>query len=311
MNRRLALILIVLVACLAGCVATGPNSAALRVGMTRDEAVAAMGQPGSVAANGRDEYLNYTITETSPDGYHSMIRPYYVRLFDGHVQSFGYSEQINRRLSPPTPGAENSHRFAALRIGMTKEEAVKAMGTPTSVAAQGNYEYLNYSVTETNPYGSLTVMRPYYIRLLDGKVEAFGLADQVGRALPAPRVQAPVNTPYDDVQVLSIEPATLVPGKAQSVTVKVKYSVQTRSKAVVVLLFNLTEAAHFKPVKEEVVSSGTGEVSLQATITPVDWAQAGEFKVSLHLLDYPHIKGQFSKPIISTVGAPVPLAKPL
>jgi outer membrane protein assembly factor BamE (lipoprotein component of BamABCDE complex) len=311
MNRRLALILIVLVACLAGCVATGPNSAALRVGMTRDEAVAAMGQPGSVAANGHDEYLNYTITETSPDGYHSIMRPYYVRLFDGHVQSFGYSEQINRRLSPPTPAAENANRFAALRIGMTKEEAVKAMGTPTSVAAQGNYEYLNYSVTEANPYGSLTVMRPYYIRLLDGKVEAFGLADQVGRALPAPRVPAPVTTPYDDVQVLSIEPATLAPGKAQSVTVKVKYSVQTRSKAVVVLLFNLSEAAHFKPVNEEVVSSGTGEISLQATITPVDWAQAGAFAVSLHLLDYPHIKGQFSKPIISTVGVPVPLAKPL
>jgi len=67
-----------------------------------------MGQPGSVAANGRDEYLNYTITETSADGYHSMIRPYYVRLYDGRVQSFAIPTRLiagclPRRPRPKTP----------------------------------------------------------------------------------------------------------------------------------------------------------------------------------------------------------------
>lgn len=75
--------------------------------------------------------------------------------------------------------------------------------------------------------------------------------------------------------MISVEPATLVPGKSQRVTVKVKYAVQTRAKAVVELLFNLTEAGRFKPVANEDISNGNGEIAMEATITPVDWAAAG------------------------------------
>jgi hypothetical protein len=274
--------------------------------MTKDEAIAAMGAPASVAANGHDEYLNYTITETSTDGFHSMMRPYYVRLVDGQVQSFGYADQINRRLPPPNSTADNPTRFAALHLGMTKDEAIKAMGPPSSTAAQGNFEYLNYSVADPNPYGSGAALRPYSIRLLDGKVDAFGLASQVGH--PAPISAAVAAAPHDAFQVLAVEPATLVPGKSQDVTVKIKYSLQTRSKAVVELLFNLTEAGRFKPVQDEIVSGGTGEIAIRATITPVDWGAASDFKVRLHLLEFPRVKGQFSWPIISTT-ASIPLAK--
>lgn len=309
MIHRLLLLLTVAMTCLAGCVATHPKSAALRVGMTKDEALAVMGPPASVAANGRDEYLNYTITETSSDGYRSMIRPYYVRIFDGRVQSFGYSEQINRRLPPPGSAADNPNRFSALKLGMTKEEAIETMGPPLSIAAQGNFEYLNYSVADPNPYGPGATMRPYSVRLLDGKVDAFGLANQIGRTLPtSPAPPVAVAGPRDELRVISVEPATLVPGKSQRVTVKVKYAVQTRAKAVVELLFNLTEAGRFKPVANEDISNGNGEIAMEATITPVDWAAAGQFKVALHLLEFPRIKGQFSRPIVSAEMA-VPLGK--
>jgi hypothetical protein len=79
-------------------------------------------------------------------------------------------------------------RTADLRIGMTKEEAIKVMGTPSSVSAQANYEYLNYTLSESSGY--MTMNRPYYIRLVDGKVESYGFTGQF--AIPIVRT---VTTP--------------------------------------------------------------------------------------------------------------------
>jgi hypothetical protein len=313
MSFRIPLVAVIALI-LAGCVAT-PNSAALRVGMTKAEAVAAMGQPTSVSAQGGLEYLNYSITETSPSSYSSFTRPYYVRLVDGHVEAFGFSEQINRTLPAAVSAANARIHSDALKIGMTKEEAIAAMGAPTIVSAEGNYQYLNYMVSEASPSGTSSMMRPYSVRLVDGHVEAFGFSNQLNRIAPPPVVMPGARNEAaaaaDTVSVVAIEPASLVPGKRQPVAVKVHYSIHSRPKAVIAVLFNTSEPDRYRPVPggEEIVSSGTGEVVLKGDITPVDWGAAGKFGVRLHLLDYPHVPGVYSQPLISVLGAVVPLAK--
>jgi hypothetical protein len=57
---------------------------------------------------------------------------------------------------------------------MTKDEIVKLMGKPASVSAQGNFEYLNFALSETDDQAFVGVTVPYYVRLVNGKVESFG-----------------------------------------------------------------------------------------------------------------------------------------
>jgi hypothetical protein len=114
--------------------------------MTKDEVIAVMGQPNSVAAQGKNEDLNYSVKDDSGGGYFQIDRPYYVRLVDGRVESYGMYNQITpiRTMMPPP------NNSAMLRIGMTKEEALATMGKPISVSAEGDVELLNYSLPEYN-----------------------------------------------------------------------------------------------------------------------------------------------------------------
>lgn len=87
-----------------------------------------------------------------------------------------------------------------LHVGMTRDEVVAVMGKPEAVSAAGNVESLSYSLEETASFtssssmvqpmgsvGSVTSsaymgsgssrsvhMQPYYVRLVDGKVESYG-----------------------------------------------------------------------------------------------------------------------------------------
>jgi hypothetical protein len=64
-----------------------------------------------------------------------------------------------------------------LRIGMSRPEVIAAMGKPNSVSGLNGYEILNYNLNETS--GSLRLIRPYHVRLLNGTVDAFGFAQQL------------------------------------------------------------------------------------------------------------------------------------
>ena len=78
-----------------------------------------------------------------------------------------------------------------ISLGMTKEEVIKKLGNPTSVSAQGGCEYLNYSLAE-----DLIVDRgtPYYVRLVDGKVESYGRAGDFGTTqLPEQKIKIELN----------------------------------------------------------------------------------------------------------------------
>lgn len=84
---RLSLLL-VFAALLVSC-ATSSIMGAVKPGMTRDEVIAVMGEPASVSAEGETELLNYRISETSNDAYYGFTTPYYVRLVNGRVDSYG------------------------------------------------------------------------------------------------------------------------------------------------------------------------------------------------------------------------------
>ena len=57
-----------------------------------------------------------------------------------------------------------SGELEKIKIGMTREELVKAVGKPRAIKAQGNVEYLTYFKD-----GS------HFVRLINGVVEAFGV----------------------------------------------------------------------------------------------------------------------------------------
>ena len=71
-----------------GCATSGKINA-VQIGMTKDEVVAVMGNPVSVSAKGESKYLNYRLSETSDNAYYGITTPYYVRLINGKVDSFG------------------------------------------------------------------------------------------------------------------------------------------------------------------------------------------------------------------------------
>ena len=82
-------------------------------------------------------------------------------------------------------------RISKVKIGMSKEEVIVVMGKPVSVSAQGRAEYLNYSLSETDDQAWYGITRPYYVRLIDGRVESFGRAgDFDSTKTPAVRIES-------------------------------------------------------------------------------------------------------------------------
>ena len=67
-----------------------------------------------------------------------------------------------------------ANKISGVQLGMTKDEVVKVMGKPTSVSAQGKSEYLNFALSETDDQAFYGITVPYYVRLVDGKVESYG-----------------------------------------------------------------------------------------------------------------------------------------
>ena len=71
-----------------GC-ATSSTINTVQLGMTKAEVVVIMGDPVSVSAKGETEYLNYALSETDDDAFYGITSPYYVRLVNGRVDSYG------------------------------------------------------------------------------------------------------------------------------------------------------------------------------------------------------------------------------
>ena len=71
-------------------------------------------------------------------------------------------------------GCATAHKISLVQIGMAKEEVIKVMGRPASKSAKGNTEYLNYSLSETNDHAFYGITKPYFIRLINGRVDSYG-----------------------------------------------------------------------------------------------------------------------------------------
>lgn len=56
-----------------------------------------------------------------------------------------------------------------VRLGMTRDQVVEAIGAPNSTSEMGNTAYLNYQL-----YSDWIFTNRYYVRLTDGRVDAFG-----------------------------------------------------------------------------------------------------------------------------------------
>lgn len=71
-------------------------------------------------------------------------------------------------------GCATAYKMNKVVLGMTKTEVIQALGKPVSVSAQGKSEYLNYKLSETSDDAACGWATPYYVRLVDGKVESYG-----------------------------------------------------------------------------------------------------------------------------------------
>ena len=67
-----------------------------------------------------------------------------------------------------------SSKINAIQLGMTKSEVITVMGEPVSISAQGGAGYLNYALSENSDDAFMRFTTPYYVRLVNGKVESYG-----------------------------------------------------------------------------------------------------------------------------------------
>jgi hypothetical protein len=77
----------------AGCVyfytANAHRIDRVKLGMTREEVIAAAGRPVSTGADRTAEMLYYRFSETRDDAMHAITTTFFVKLVDGRVDSFG------------------------------------------------------------------------------------------------------------------------------------------------------------------------------------------------------------------------------
>lgn len=71
-------------------------------------------------------------------------------------------------------GCATAHKINNVQLGMTKQEVITAIGKPTSISAKNGTEYLNYRFSETGDHAFYGVTTPYFVRLVNGKVDSYG-----------------------------------------------------------------------------------------------------------------------------------------
>ncbi|MEW6304850.1 MAG: outer membrane protein assembly factor BamE [Verrucomicrobiota bacterium] len=71
--------------------------------------------------------------------------------------------------------ASSSSRLNKLSVGMTKPDVLQAMGSPHSTSAKEGTEYMIYYLGRGNRIVTQSrYAERYFVRLKDGKVDAFG-----------------------------------------------------------------------------------------------------------------------------------------
>lgn len=88
----------------------------------------------------------------------------------------------------------NARKINNVSLGMTKAEVVQVMGAPDSTSAREGVEYLNYILLESAD-GIVGYHSPYFIRIVGGKVEAYGrTGDFDSTKVPENKITIDLNT---------------------------------------------------------------------------------------------------------------------
>ncbi len=66
-------------------------------------------------------------------------------------------------------GCGTASRLNSVQLGMTRDQVVDVAGTPSSTSQMGNTQYLRYQLISDWIFTDR-----YYVRLTDGRVDAFG-----------------------------------------------------------------------------------------------------------------------------------------
>lgn len=100
-------------------------------------------------------------------------------------------------------GCATAHKISAVQIGMTKDKVIKVMGRPASMSVKRGTEYLNYSLSETDDQAFYGITQPYYVRLINGRVDSYGrLGDFDSTQKPTVRIETDENIKTEsDVKV--------------------------------------------------------------------------------------------------------------
>jgi outer membrane protein assembly factor BamE (lipoprotein component of BamABCDE complex) len=98
---------------LSGCAVLATPTAnkmdRLNIGMSREDVVQALGRPVSKGADATAETLYYRFSETRSEAVNGIATPFFVKIAEGKVSSFGRindsdaagSERLARRNQPP------------------------------------------------------------------------------------------------------------------------------------------------------------------------------------------------------------------
>jgi hypothetical protein len=70
--------------------------------------------------------------------------------------------------------AATASKMNNVSVGMTKSQVIEVLGTPASTSAKDGVEYLNYRLSETSDDAFMGYTKPFFVRLIRGKVEAYG-----------------------------------------------------------------------------------------------------------------------------------------
>jgi hypothetical protein len=93
----------------------------------------------------------------------------FARLLAGHIQNCCVALLTSLLL---VGCIGTSAKLNHVSLGMTKAEVIRAVGTPDSISAKGNMEYLVY--LWGNPKELIGQPKEYFIRLKDGRVDSYG-----------------------------------------------------------------------------------------------------------------------------------------
>jgi|ERR1039457_299982 outer membrane protein assembly factor BamE (lipoprotein component of BamABCDE complex) len=78
----------------------------------------------------------------------------------------------------------SSDKMNSISLGMTKQEVLEIMGPPVSTSAMSGAELLNYTFSETqNDAINGRPKTPYFIRIVNGKVDAYGRQGDLGHLM--------------------------------------------------------------------------------------------------------------------------------